>query len=153
MFWKATVNASASLVCVHVLLGGPEYSVRCAKFIRRSITLVWKSAVSLMPRDSLQVTALAREIASQKGKLTFLWNSERVRRQQARQTENIVTGVPRVPGSNGANLNYSPFQFQIGMAFLAEIVVGCVILTTSVCLGIWIGYTLPYNTTWPWLTS
>ena len=95
-----------------------------------------------MPRDSLQVAVLAHKIASLKGKLTFLWNSERVRREQARQTENIVTGVPRVPGINGANLNYSPFQFQIGIAFLAGIVVGWGILTTSVCLGIWIGYTL-----------
>ena len=95
-----------------------------------------------MPRDSLQIAALAREVANLKGKLTFLWNSERVRRDQARQAENIVTGVPRVPGINGASLNYSPFQFQIGIAFLAIIVVGCVISTTSVCLGIWIGYTL-----------
>ena len=142
MFWRATVNTFVSLVCVHVLLGGPEYSVRCAKFIRRSIDLIWKSVVSLMPRDSLQIAALAREVANLKGKLTFLWNSERLRRQQTRQTENIVTGVPRVPSINGANFDYSPFQFQIGIAFLAGIVVGCVVSTTSVCLGIWIGYTL-----------
>ena len=122
--------------------GGPEYSVRCAKFIRRSIVLIWKSVVSLMPRDNLQIAALAHEVANLKGKLIFLWNAERVRREQARQTENIVTGVPRVPGINGANLNYSPLQFQIGIAFLAGIVVGCIILTTSVCLGIWIGYIL-----------
>ena len=62
-----------------------------------------------MPRGSLQVAALALEVVNLKGRLTFRWNSERVRRDQARQTENIVTGVPRGPGINGASPNYSPF--------------------------------------------
>lgn len=136
------MNAFVSLVCVLVLLGGPEYSVRCAKYIRRLFALIGKSVVSLMPRDSLQVAALAREIANLKGKLAFLWNSEKGRREPARQTERIVTWEPRVPRDKGAILNYSPFQFQIGVAFLAAIAVGCVVSISSVCLGIWIGHIL-----------
>lgn len=136
------MNAFVSLVCVQVLLGGPEYSVRCAKYIRRLLALIGKLVVSLMPRDSLQVAALGHEIANLKGKLPILLNSERVWHEQARQKENIITGVPRIPCINSTTLNYSPFQFQIGVVFLAGIAVGCVISISSVCLGVWIRYIL-----------
>ena len=41
--------------------------------------IVYTSAL-LMRGNSLQIAALAREVANLKGRLSFLWNTERIRR-------------------------------------------------------------------------
>ena len=67
--WRAAASTFLSVVCINVLLGGPEYLVKCAGFIQRLLTTIRKIVQSLMPRDGLQLAALAREIASLKSRL------------------------------------------------------------------------------------
>ena len=95
-----------------------------------------------MPWDSLQLAGLAREIASLKGRLCFLWNTERQRRERARQTGSPAVGVPRRSRGFVTSLVHSPFQFQIGVALLSVLIIGCAIALGSVCLGVWIGHNL-----------
>ena len=140
--WRAAASAFISVVCINVLLGGSEYSVKCARFIRQLLTAIRKIVVSLMPRDGLQLAALAREIASLKGSLSFLWNTERQRRECARQTGSPAVGVPSRSCGFVTCPVHSPFQFQIGVVLLSGLIIGCAIALGSVCLGVWIGHNL-----------
>ena len=138
--WRAAASTFLSVVCINVLLGGPEYLVKCAGFIQRLLTTIRKIVQSLMPRDGLQLAALAREIASLKSRLCFLWNTERQRRERARREGLTTIGVPSHPRGLITSPAYSPFQFQVGVALLTGLVTGCAITLGSVCLGVWIGH-------------
>ena len=98
--------------------------------------------MSLMPRDSRQLAAMAREIASLKGCVSFLWNTERQRCERASQARIPVVGVPSNSRGFVTNPVHSPFQFQIGVALLPGIIIGCAVTLGSVRLGVWIGHTL-----------
>ena len=138
--WRAAASAFISVVCINVLLGGPEYSVKCARFIQRLLATIRKLVQSLMPRDGLQLAALAREIASLKGRLCFLWNTERRRRERARREGTTTIGVPSHSRGLVTSPVCSPFQFQVGVALLSGLITGCAITLGSVCLGVWIGH-------------
>ena len=98
--------------------------------------------MSLMPRDGVQLAALAREIFSLKGRLCFVWNTERQRRERARQTGIPAVGVPSHSRGFVTSSVHSPFQFQIGVALFSGLNIGCAIALGSIRLGVWIGHNL-----------
>ena len=85
---------------------------------------------------------MAREIASLKGRLCFLWNTERQRRERARREGTPTIGVPSHSRGLVTSPVHSRFQFQIGVALLSGLIIGCAIALGSVCLGVWIGHNL-----------
>ena len=135
-----------SLVCFITLIyfKVPQYLVKYIRRFKGSAHLLGRKIGLLMPRDTLQIAGLAREIANLKGKLSFLWNSERVRRERFRQGGNPTPDLQNTPVRAGSTP--SPVhllqQLQIGFVFLAGVLVGCSITVGSLCLGIWIGRSL-----------
>ena len=65
-----------SIVCFNTLIyfKVPQYLVKYIRRFKRSAHLLGRKIGLLMPRDTLQIAGLAREIANLKGRLSFLWN-------------------------------------------------------------------------------
>ena len=93
-----------------------------------------------MRGDGLQIAALAREIAGLKGRLAFLWNSERRRWTTNRREEGVIPSIPQpVATSNGLSANCVG-QLPLVCVFVAGLLCGDLVTTMSICLGIWIGH-------------
>ena len=134
------------IVCFNTLIyfKVPQYLVRYIRRFRRLARFLGRKIGSLMPRDTLQLAGLAREIANLEGRLSFLWNSERARHQHIKQGGNPTSDLQNTPVRAGFTPNpvHLLQQLQIGFVFLAGVFVGCSITVGSLCLGIWIGRSL-----------
>lgn len=80
--WKVVGGAFITATCLNIVLRSPEYSARAARTIRSILFLIYEVACSLLPGQSQQIPRLAREIVNLKGRLAFLWNTERTRRER-----------------------------------------------------------------------
>ena len=94
-----------------------------------------------MPGESLQIARLAREVANFKGRLVFLWNAERNRRERARREADpqIISRVPAVGIAAGPL--FGPLQYQVICAFLGGLFSGSLLSIGCVSLGSWISST------------
>ena len=140
--WEAVSGAFVTTNCFHIILQSPRYTARAAKAIREILSLIHTVIVSLMPGESLQIARLAREIANFKGRLAFLWNAERNRRERARGEAypHIISRAPAVGVVAGPL--FGPLHYQILCAFLGGLFSGCLLSIGCVSLGIWISSTL-----------
>ena len=132
-----------SVVCFNTLIcfKVPQYLVRYIRRIKGPASSIGRKIGTLIPRDTLQLAGLAREIANLKGRLSFLWNNERVRRERCKQGGNPSPNLQNthIRTSSIPGLVHLLQQLQIGFVFLAGVLVGCSITVGSLCLGIWIG--------------
>lgn len=136
---KVVVGAFITITRLNIVFRSPEHSAGVAKTIRSILFLVHKVTWFLMPRESQKIARLAREIVSLKGRLAFLWNSERTRRERARDKTDlsVISHVPAV--EIAADPLSGPSQHQILCAFLGWLYSGCLLSISCVSLGIWIG--------------
>ena len=139
--WKVVCGAFVTTICFHIILQSLRYTVRAAKAVRDILSLVHKVICSLMPGESLQIARLAREVANFKGRLAFLWNAERNRRERTRREANtcLTSRTPAVGIAAGPL--FGPLQYQVLCAFLGGLFSGCLLSIGCVSLGIWISNT------------
>ena len=69
-----------SVLCLVLLWPSHIISKKAGWAARRFVELCARVACLLMCGDSLQISALAREIAALKGRIDYLWTNERARR-------------------------------------------------------------------------
>ena len=139
--WKIIGGAFVTAIYFHIVFRSPRYSARAAKAIWDILYLSHKVLFSLMPGESLQIARLAREVANFKGRLVFLWNAERNRRERARREADpqIIGRVPAVEIAAGPL--FGPLQYQVICAFLGGLFSGSLLSIGCVSLGIWISST------------
>ena len=87
-----------------------------------------------------QIAALARDVAGLRNRLSFLWNTERVRRAQSHQEEGFVTSSRQsVPATSNVICSRLFGQFTLVCVFVAGSIFGGLITAGSLCLGVWVG--------------
>ena len=138
-----TVVESAILALLWVIICtfGPIWVLR----LSRRVPILWRILYSacevLMRGSSFQLAALAREVASLKGRLSFLWNTERVRRGQHHLNGNGGTVVrpPDVIVNSGPACGLHNIVFVC--TFFGGLITGWALSLCSVCVGVWIART------------
>ena len=141
--WRAIETASLTFAYLNIWLASPIWAPRVLRAVSNLEQETRRALGAFMRGYGSQIAALAREIAGLKGRLSFLWNSERARRVGFRQEGGVIPPQQQ-PASAIGNVAsaHSVGQFSFVCVFVVGSVFGSLVTAGSICLGIWIGHLL-----------
>ena len=140
--WRVVETAFLTFAWVNIWFISPVWTPILHRFICRSWHSINSAYELLMHGNGLQIAALAREIANLKGRLTFLWNSERARQERNLQRRDTVAPARRFAVELTVDPVYGSQHLFLLCTFLGGIVIGASCAVCSLCLGIWFGKNL-----------
>ena len=133
--------AFLAFLWVNLCTSYPIWALRPYIAVRGTWQKILNTSALLMRGNSLQIVALAREVASLKGRLSFLWNIERVPRERNPLSQGTAstarhTEIGVVQGSVHEQRLFVPV-----CVVLSGVLAGWLLSVCALCLGIWLGRT------------
>ena len=123
----------------NLFLTGPVWAPRLFRIVHGPKQLIRRITEVFMRGYGPQIAALSREVAGLRNRLSFLWNTERVRRAGIRQEGGFVPSSPQpAPAAGSAILAHPTGQFSFVFVLVAGSIFGGLVTAGSICLGVWI---------------
>ena len=138
---KVVEVAFLAFLLVNLCVSYPIWALRPYIAVRGIWRKIVNTSALLMHGNSLQIAALAREVANLKGRLSFLWNTERIRRGQHHPNGNGERAVRCFDaGVNSGSVRRLSNSVLV-CTFFGGLVAGWALSLYSVCVGAWIAHT------------